>query len=44
MNKTCNLTFEKWNNKDLITWIKDYDNNTFNNDNISEEKNKYSNK
>ena len=38
MNKTFNLTFEKWNNKDLITWIQVYDNNTFNNDNISEEK------
>ena len=38
MNKTFNLTFEKWNNKDLITWIKDFDNNTFNNDNITEEK------
>ena len=38
MNKTFNLTFEKLNNKDLITWIQDYDNNIFNNDNISEEK------
>ena len=35
MNNTFNLTFEKWNNKDLITWIKDYDNNNFNNDYIS---------
>ena len=38
MNEDFNIKYEKWKNKDLLTWIKDYEKKFYENNNLNEDR------